>query len=62
MGFNAGGYGLFYGYKLHVTGYDEIRDGFLSSNEDLGYTGCDDTQMEIPVNRSNLTSAVPSPE
>ena len=47
---------------INVTGYEEIRDDFLSSNEDPGYTGCDDTQMEIPVNRSNLTAVVPSPE
>ena len=35
MGFNAGTSGL-YGCGLHVTGYEEIRDDFLSSNEDPG--------------------------
>jgi hypothetical protein len=36
MCFTAGMYGL-YGYCLHVTCYEEIRDEFLSSNKDLGY-------------------------
>ena len=62
MGFKTGMSGL-YGYRLHVTYYEEIRDDFLSSIEDPDYmTVCDDTQMEIPVNRPNLTATVPSPE
>jgi hypothetical protein len=61
MGFNTSMSGL-YGYRLHVTGYEEIRDDFLSYIEDPSYTGCNDTDMEIPVNRLNLTAAVPSPE
>ena len=40
MGFSVGKFVL-YGYKLHVTVYNEIRDGFLSSNEDPRYNGLD---------------------
>ena len=42
MPFDAGKYGL-HSYRLHITGYEEIRDDFLLSNEDRGYNSCDDT-------------------
>jgi hypothetical protein len=38
MVLDAGEYGL-YGYRLHVTGYEEIRDGFLSYIEELKQIG-----------------------
>jgi hypothetical protein len=61
MGFKISVSGL-YDYRLHVTSYEEIGDDFLSSIEDPSYTGCNDAQMEIQVNRPHLTAAVPSPE
>ena len=50
------------GYRLQVTSYEEILDDFSSFNKDPGYTGCDGTQMETPVNRSSLAAMVPSME
>ena len=42
--------------------HEEIRDDFLSTIEDPGFTACNDTRMEVPVNQPDLTAAVPSPE
>jgi hypothetical protein len=61
MGFKNGMSRL-YGYRLYVTGSEEIRDGFLSAIEDPGFTGCNDTHMKISVSRPKLTAAGPSPE
>ena len=42
MSLDGGRYGL-YGYRLRVTGHEEIRDDFLLSKEDRGSTNCDGT-------------------
>ena len=57
MGFNANGVVTFDIVTANAGCTTVIRDDFLLSIKDPGYIGCDDTQMEISVNRPNLTWA-----